>query len=465
MTADGAPTPAAGPATAPVAAAAPDAGLRAAVAFHAWHLVPGLLQGLFLRRPRWVRRFARLDADGRAARLLARLAARHGGVFALRVFRDRALVVGDGEAVRHVLDHSPDLYGPPPIKVKGMSRFEPGAATISTGDDWRRRRRFNEAVLDTGRPVHRAAAGWLGLVGEEVGRALALAAGEAGGTADELRWADLAGLFERIALGVVLGPEARGETAISADLTTLMRAANLPVGKGKPEVLARFQAALRRHLDDPRPGGLVALAAGERAAAGDGAAALAVEGQVPHWLFATRDTLAVNVARALAVIGSHPAIEERVRAELAAADLASPAGVDGLAVLAGVLHEAMRLWPTTPMLSRQALADDVVGGCPVAAGTQVLIPNLSNHRAVAPHPHAVHPDRWAGGAAEPRVNHLGGGAQSCAGAEVALWLGRAVIAALLARGRWRLVAPRLDPARPLPHTLDPYALAWRRKPR
>ena len=31
-----------------------------------------------------------------------------------------------------------------------------------------------------------------------------------------------------------------------------------------------------------------------------------VEGQIPHWLFATHDTLAINALRCLALLASHP---------------------------------------------------------------------------------------------------------------------------------------------------------------
>jgi len=422
--------------------------------FNALHLVPSLAQGLFLRRPRRVRWFTRLDTDGRAVRLCRRMVDRHGGAFWLRVGRDRSLLLADPEAIAHVLARSPELYGPPEIKVRGMSRFEPGAATISQGAAWRARRRFNEEVLDTGRDPHRLAAGFLALVREEVARTV-----DGVGAGGGLAWPDLARLFERVTLGIVFGPAAREETGLTADLERLMRSANRPIGKGEPEVLARFQAAIRRHLDDPQEGSLVALAD----AAGPGGEP--VEGQVPHWMFATKDTLGTNVARALAVVGSHPRVERTVLAELAEADLASPRGIAGLDYLAGVLHEAMRLWPTTPLLSRKALRDDRIGGRTVPAGTQVLIFNLYNHRALDESPDEVRPERWAGGAADPRCNHLSGGPQVCAGVDLALFVGRAVLAGLLSRDRWTLERPRLDPERPMPHMLDPFTLRWRRASR
>lgn len=433
----------------------PSASLGESVRFNLFHLVPSLLQGLFKRRPSWVRRCTRMDTDGRAVSLGRRLVGKYGGAFWVRLGTKRALLVTSPAALGHVFDHSPEVYGPPEVKVKGMSRFQPGAVTISAGAEWRERRRFNEGVLDTGHDPHRLAAGFLELAREETTRARETAG-------ERLGWDDLARLFERVTLGIVFGPGARDETAVTRDLGTLMRSANLPIGRGKPRALARFQGAIRRHLESPAEGSLIALAAAAGSAAGGGT--VPIEGQVPHWLFALKDTLGTNVARALGVIGSHPRVEERVRAELAAADLSSPMGVARLGYLAGVIQEAMRLWPTTPLLSRRALRDDRIDGRPVPAGTQVLILNLLNHRLVEAHPDDVYPERWAGGADDVRLNHFSHGPQVCAGVDLALFVGRSVVAELLARERWELDPPRLDPGHPMPHMLDPFTLHWSRRP-
>ena len=38
-----------------------------------------------------------------------------------------------------------------------MTAFQPDALTISRGREWEERRKFAEAVLDTGKPMHRLA--------------------------------------------------------------------------------------------------------------------------------------------------------------------------------------------------------------------------------------------------------------------------------------------------------------------
>ena len=80
------------------------------------------------------------------------------------------------------------------------------------------------------------------------------------------------------------------------------------------------------------------------------------------------ETLGANTVRALAAILAHPQAEARVFDELAGADLATPGGIVQLRYLEGCLQEAMRLWPTTPMLVREALTADTLDGVTVPAG-------------------------------------------------------------------------------------------------
>lgn len=96
-----------------------------------------------------------------------------------------------------------------------------------------------------------------------------------------------------------------------------------------------------------------------------------VAGQVTHRLFAMQDTLAPNCFRALALLCTHPA-----QKALAAAELKRKR----MPCLAACLQEAMRLYPTTPLLSRELLVDVAWNGSTVPAGTQVLIVNGFHHR-------------------------------------------------------------------------------------
>ena len=61
---------------------------------------------------------------------------------------NKTLLLLDHFGAEHVLKNSPEIYASDPdAKRRGMSHFQPDSLTISTGDKWRDRRRFNEAVL------------------------------------------------------------------------------------------------------------------------------------------------------------------------------------------------------------------------------------------------------------------------------------------------------------------------------
>ena len=153
------------------------------------------------------------------------------------------------------------------------------------------------------------------------------------------------------------------------------------------------------------------------------------------------------------------------RQEVAASTSTTATGIAGLTYLAGCLHEAMRLWPTTPMLIREALAEDELPGGTVPRGTQVLIWNSFNHRDHRRDPLAnrFRPERWANGSPSPLFNHLSSGTQVCAGVDLVLFIGRAVIAALLAGDRYVLLAPDLNPDGDLPYAFDQYAFEMARR--
>jgi cytochrome P450 len=181
-----------------------------------------------------------------------------------------------------------------------------------------------------------------------------------------------------------------------------------------------------------------------------------VEQQIPHWLFAMWQTLGINTVRALALIVTHGDVERAVRREMAEGDPRTSAGVDRLAFLEGCVQEAMRLWPTTPLLFRETTVPDVLEGVTVPARSPVLIPNSHNHRdrervAIAD---TFSPAWWLKGEREPLFNQLGGGAQVCAGRYLLMFLAKAVVATLLSGRRYTLVRPALNPTRPLPYTFN-----------
>ena len=276
----------------------------------------------------------------------------------------------------------------------------------------------------------------------------------------ELDWAAWQSAFRRLTRRVVLGDAARDDEPLSETLREMMGEGNGMPGKPS-ELYPGFVTRIGEYVAAAEEGSLVSLF---REAPSD--ADTRATGQAAHWLFATHDTLAINAFRALALIATHPRQKALALAELRRDGDEPPTGADvgGLDYLEACLSEALRLWPTTPMLSRVTLADTDWGGVTVPAGTQVILVNTFLHRDRGRHVWAdrFSPERWTDGeaAADWSFNHFSRGPQGCPGSWLALFLGKAVLAELLRSGEVELRSPSLDPERPLPHMLDFFGLRF-----
>jgi cytochrome P450 len=408
--------------------ALPKASLGESARILATGVLPAVVRGLFSPRKNAMKLLTALDTDRRAVDVLSEIRRRHDGQ-GVRILGGRMAVLWGTDAIREVLDQSADLYASDGgAKGKGMCHFQPDALTLSRGDEWRDRRTFTESVL--GGPTER----FVAVVEDEVSRL------ELDG---ELDWDAFERLFDRLTLRVIFGDRARDDTQVTARLEKLMGEANRIVGVGDSDDLPAFHGELERYLRDPEPGSLLS-----RFADAPQSDRTRVVHQIAHWMFAMRDTLGANTYRALAAIVSNPAIERRARTDER--------------YLEGCLEEAMRLWPTTPLLARETTRDAELCGERLDEGTQILILNTFNHRDTGQLPDAdrFRPERWAHGPDDYRFNHLSHGTQDCPGASMVRLLGTAVIARLLQRSALTLRSPELDAGEPLPHMLDFFAIRF-----
>jgi cytochrome P450 len=416
-------------------------------------VVPALIRGLFSPRKRAMKLLTALDADGRAVSALAALRSRYGGE-GVQILRGRIVVLWGVPAIKEVLDRSAETYAADGgAKGKGMSHFQPDAVTLSRGAQWRDRRDFNEAVLASSQRMHPFAGRFLTVVDEEVDR---MRIGES------LRWEQFERLFDRITLRIVFGDEARCEQRLTGLLEKLMRQANRLAGLQHTDDYYEFYGEIERLLRQPGDGALVA-----RIPEAPQTHNTRVVQQIPHWLFAMRDTLAANVVRALAAIVADPSVQRRVRQELEATDLLDPPSLNRLRFLEGCFQETMRLWPTTPLLARETVCATELSGEQLGAGTQVMLLNVFNHRDPE-HVEAADrlaPDRWLADGHDYRFNHLSNGSQDCPGMPLVLLLGKAVIGRLLTEYSLVLEHPKLEPDEPLPHMLNFFETRFSAEPR
>jgi cytochrome P450 len=419
-------------------------------AFTLLQMIPYYLRGIFTRNHFWTWIFDSLNSDGRVVKLTSRLRTKYKSEFIyLRGIGGKSLLVLNREGIRRILDNSPMIYADPELKTKGMSHFQPNALTISRGDEWQDRRRFNEAVLNSLQLSHEHRDAFLQIIKQEV----ELLLGEA---ISQIEWACFDRLFKRITLRIIFGASAADHSDLLEKLTKMMRESNRLFLLRTSKEFESFYAEIRQQIATSQADTLAAACS-----QAPQTEETKVENQIPHWMFAMSETLATNTLRALLLVVAHANVEERIRAGVAASRLdeaRSVAGIYSLKYLEGSLQEAMRLWPTTPLLGRKSVRADDLGGNVVPEGTQVIILNTFNHRDAETFAAAnsFAPEQWLENKADYRFNHLSNGTQVCAGKNLALFVGTAVLAELLRVRRYQVQRPVLDPSKPLPYSLNEF---------
>ncbi|MDT4941145.1 MAG: hypothetical protein QOJ34_1234 [Pseudonocardiales bacterium] len=415
--------------------------------------LPNVVLGLFAKRALPTRVSSTLHGDHLAYLLVEGLVRRLGpDPFWIRVGKEEVLLVHHPDDIQLVLGGSPDPFASDPdTKRKGMLAFQPTALTISRGDLWANRRRFAEAVLDTGSPLHRLAARFVAVANEET---------DALAGRGTVKWDGLHGAFQRITRRVVLGDAAADDTELTDQLGDLMAAGNRMPGKpaaGYDAFIERVQA----YVEVAEEGSLCSLVPVAPADEQTDPA-----GQLVHWLFAMGDTLPANLLRTLALLATHPVQLAEVRTQLAGKDLDSAEAIADQDYLAGCISEAMRLWPTTQLFGRVAIRDvRFPRGATLPEGRQALIYNLFNHRNRDRVGYADRfaPEEWVSGraAADWSFNFFSNGPQGCPGAGLAIFLGQAVLARLAGSFELELTGAALDPVGRLPYALDIYGIGIR----
>jgi cytochrome P450 len=162
-------------------------------------------------------------------------------------------------------------------------------------------------------------------------------------------------------------------------------------------------------------------------------------------LEAGHETTARALTWTLYLLARAPEWQERVRAEVTAVAGAAPiepAHLPQLAITERVVKEAMRLYPPAPVISRMPIADTVLGGKPIKARSQVVIPiyAIHRHRKLWSDPDRFDPDRFLPERekAIPRAQYMpfGAGPRICIGMSFALVEAVALLATFVRAARF-----------------------------
>lgn len=167
--------------------------------------------------------------------------------------------------------------------------------------------------------------------------------------------------------------------------------------------------------------------------------------QVVTFLIAGHETTSGALSFALHYLARHPDVLAKAQAEVAKVwgDTEEPAyhQVARLRYLRRVLDESLRLWPTAPAFSREALRDTVLGGeHPMLRGAWAFVLVTLLHRDPAvwgEDADEFDPDRFEPKAVRARPAHVfkpfGTGARACIGRQFALHEATLVLGLLIRR--------------------------------
>lgn len=269
-------------------------------------------------------------------------------------------------------------------------------------------------------------------------------------------------------VGASLGPQTR---EVNDAFVAMMAASVTPVRLGIPgSRWARGTAArdrLHRLLHElvaerrsrPESADLLSRLAHAQDESGAPLPADEVVDHMSFLLLAAHDTTTATLAVMLSELARRPEWQERVRDEAAGLPDGRVTVADHgkLEDLGRVFREATRLSPPVPFSPRGVLADTVIGGVPVRAGSTVTAASLGLH--VHPDwwsdPYAFDPDRFSPERAEDRAHsHLfvpfGGGAHLCIGNHLAEIMAKVVVVRLLTGHRLSADPGEVAAFRPVP---------------
>lgn len=415
---------------------------------------PLLQRGVIVRRPSQVAALERIDADKRAVELMQDLRRKYGqGPLRLRMPGRSAVLILSPEHVHRVLEESPEPFHPATREKKAaLAHFEPAGALISSTEDRPERRRFNERALDTHSEVHSGADQVIGMINHEVDRLLADI-----DISGELVWDDYIKHWMRMVRRVTFGEGAADDEQVTDDMLALRSDANWAfLHPKRRKTRERLLDRIDHHLKRAEPGTLAAYAA-----QGPAGANTFPEHQVPQWLFAF-DAAAWASYRTLGLLASHETQAQVLRQETEGLDLRQP---HKHPYARACVLESLRLWPTTPAVLRETTARTRWEEGPVPENTLVFI--------FAPFFHRDDESLEAANRFEPALWEdertiddwplipFSAGPVICPARNLVLHITSTVLTRIFTERHLVLDGEHLDPAAPLPGTLNPFELRFR----
>jgi cytochrome P450 len=396
-------------------------------------------------------------------------ARRFGEVVYFKIGPRRGYLITNPADVRHVLQDNARNYHKSPLYDKLRATLGNGLLT-SEDEFWLRQRRIAQPAF------HRQRVAALAAVMADAAHDVAerwdafASSGERVDVAEEMMRLTRAVVL-RALLGADLGPYAAGideawtvineyigesfwavgfEDRLPTRRNRRFRAARDLLRRAVEHVIAE-----RRRSPPERDDLLSMLMAARDEETGEGMTDEQLRVEVTTFLLAGQETTSLALTWTWYLLSQHEAVRLRLEGEL---DRVLAGRAPGFADLAHlpytrmVLDESMRLYPPAWGFSRQALADDELGGYRLPRGWLAFVMPWVLHRlpAMWPDPERFDPERFRPetGSDRPKFAYLpfGAGPRQCIGNQFALIEAQLTIATLAQRFRMRLVpGHRVEP--------------------
>ncbi|GAA0700611.1 cytochrome P450 [Kitasatospora atroaurantiaca] len=395
---------------------------------------------------------------------------RHGDVVAVRIGPVRLFVVNDPALAREMLGRRASEFGTSD-QYRLMAQITGNGLLLSEGAFHRRQRRlilpaFNHAkVRGYADTMSRLAESWADGLSE--GRRLS-ADEEFAALATEIvvRCLFSQGIDRRSTAEVVDGlPHLmRWVGSRGLDPTGLLARLPTPVNRRFRASIRTLNGIVRGAVAERRSssgGGeedlLSVLLQTRDAETGEPMADRQIHDEVMTLLTAGTETVSRTLAWTVHLLARHPEVRRRLHGEVdevLAGRAASFEDLPRLPYTRQVLTETLRLYPSGYLLSRAAVADTVLGGHLLPAGSTVMFSPYAVHRdpALFAEPGRFDPGRWSPERADDVTPEaylpFGLGPHGCIGEGFA-WTEMTIVLATLA-ARWELCPASAKAVRPVP---------------
>nr|CAB3498118.1 unnamed protein product [Digitaria exilis] len=421
---------------------------------------------------------------------LARLAARYGPVFSLRLGSREAMVVSSADLARECFTEHDVTFANRPRFPSSLMLISYDGTTLPTcryGHQWRNLRRVATVQLLSAHRVSCMSPVISGEVRAMVRRMYRSAAVATGGAARvelkrRLFEVSLSALMETIARTKTSRAEADADTDMSPEAQEFKKAVDefiplasagnisdlLPVLKwldvfgARKKIMAgvrRRDAFLRRLIDAERrrsldDGGgeddkksMISVLLSLQKSEPEVYTEAVIMALCSSMFTAGTETTATTAEWAMSLLLNHPEVLKKSQAEIDAtvgtSRLLAADDVPRLGYLHCIISETLRLYPVVPLLlPHESSADCKVGGYDVPRGTMLLVNVYAIHRdpATWPDADAFRPERFDDGGAQGRLlMPFGMGRRKCPGETLALRTLGLVLGTLIQCFEWDIV--------------------------